>query len=305
MATRVSRGNLLYQLTVRVPAEAEEAASATLETRFAAWPISYSEPESSFTELTLFLAADLKPTRPQLAELTVALRGLTGLGIPMAGLEVRLAPLANRNWKESWKRHFKPLPIGRRLLLRPSWSRRRASPGQAVVVLDPGLSFGTGQHPTTSFCLRELVREHNRRRQQSFLDIGTGSGILAIAAAKLGYQPVQAFDFDPESVRVASANARRNRVAGRIQFEQKDLTRLPRQSRAKYDVVCANLLADLLVAESSRILSRVKPGGLLVIAGILGREFAEVNAHFTAKGTHPLRMRTEGEWQSGSYRISV
>jgi ribosomal protein L11 methyltransferase len=82
-----------------------------------------------------------------------------------------------------------------------------------VVILDPGLSFGTGQHPTTSFCLHEIARcRKNGHAAQSFLDIGTGSGILAIAAAKLGYQPVHAFDFDPESVRVARENARKNRV---------------------------------------------------------------------------------------------
>jgi ribosomal protein L11 methyltransferase len=288
-----------------VPTEAEEAASVTMETWFATWPVSYSEPESRFTELTLFLTAGQKPTRAQLAHLKTALEGLKTLGVPMTGLEVRLAPLKQRNWKESWKRHFKPLQIGRRLLLRPSWSRRRARPGQAVVVLDPGLSFGTGQHPTTCFCLMELVQERRQRSEQSVLDVGTGSGILAIAAAKLGYQPVHAFDFDPESIRVASANARRNRIANRIEFERKDLTRLPRHSSARYDVVCANLLADLLVAESSRILNRVQPGGLLVIAGILAREFAEVDRHFSSMGARQVRTRIEGEWQSGSYRISI
>jgi ribosomal protein L11 methyltransferase len=211
--------------------------------------------------------------------------------------------LAARNWKESWKRHFKPLEIGRHLLLRPSWSRRRAKPGQSVVVLDPGLSFGTGQHPTTTFCLRELVRARAHRKPQSFLDIGTGSGILAIAAAKLGYAPVHGFDFDPDAVRVARTNARRNRVEGSVRLGQADLSLLPLRSRQQQDVVCANLLADLLIRESARILNRVKPGGLLVLAGILEREFLELEQHYVSLGARPLRSRTEGEWCSGAYRV--
>lgn len=301
----MSTAKLLYQLSVTVPAETEEAAGIVLENRFGTWPISYAEPESNRTELSLFLSAERKPSRKQLSELSGALQALAGFGLSTSGLSIRLRPLANRNWKESWKRHFKPIEIGRRLLLRPSWSHRKARPSQAVVVLDPGLSFGTGQHPTTSFCLRELVRARNPRNPQSFLDIGTGSGILAIGAAKLGYGPINAFDYDPESIRVAAANARRNRVDGRLELARADLTRLPMRSRMRYEVVCANLLADLLIAEQARILNRVKPGGILVIAGILGREFFGVERQFTSLGAQPLRHRTEGEWCSGSYRIPI
>ncbi len=171
------------------------------------------------------------------------------------------------------------------------------------MVLDPGLSFGTGQHPTTSFCLRELVRARRRDHAQSFLDIGCGSGILAIAAAKLGYAPVRAFDHDPESVRVSSANARRNRVQERIRFREADLCKLPARSREAYDVVCANLLADVLIQEAPRILRRVKRPGLLVIAGILRAEFQRVNHFYRSRGLRILRTRVEGEWQSGAYRF--
>lgn len=303
MATRVSRPARLHQLTVTVSAEAEEAAGFIIEDLFGLWPVSYSEPESSLTELSLFLAADPRPSREQLSELRTRLSALTAMGILAGRPQVRLTSLANRDWRHSWKRHFKPLEIGHHLLLRPSWSNRRAKPGQSVVVLDPGLSFGTGQHPTTSFCLRELVRARRREVEQSVLDVGTGSGILAIAAAKLGYAPVHGFDYDPESVRVASTNARRNRVDHKIRFRKDDLSRLPNRSRQQYDVICANLLADLLAAQAPRILNRVKPGGTLVLAGILANEFAELEQAFLRRGAQPLRARTKGEWRSGSYRI--
>jgi ribosomal protein L11 methyltransferase len=303
MATRLNRQTELHQLTLTLPAKAEEAACTMLEDMFGQWPSGYSEPESTLITLSLFLQSDQRPTRSQVAGLEARLRTLAAFGIETGRLRVRVTRLANRNWKESWKRHFKPLEIGSRLLLRPSWSKRRAKPGQAVVVLDPGLSFGTGQHPTTSFCLREVVKARHKGVKQSFLDIGTGSGILAISAAKLGYEPIHGFDHDPESVRVASTNALRNKVDRRIRFRQADLTEQPSRSRRKYDLVCANLLADLLTTESAKILNRVKAGGTLVVAGILSEEFNAVERRFLALGAQPLRTRIKGEWQSGSYRV--
>src|ERR1019366_8464695 len=159
-------------------------------------------------------------------------------GLDIGPGRISLLGVSREDWAESWKLHFKPLLIGSALLLKPSWSRRRPGKGQAVVVLDPGLSFGTGRHPTTAFCLRQLVARRRSGESQSCLDIGTGSGILAIAAAKLGYAPVDAFDFDPEAVRIARANARRNGVAARIRFQRRDLTKLPRRSARQYSLIC-------------------------------------------------------------------
>jgi ribosomal protein L11 methyltransferase len=137
---------------------------------------------------------------------------------------------------------------------------------------------------------------------RSFLDIGTGSGILAIAAAKLGYGPVEALDFDSEAVRIARANARKNGVAGKIRFLRQDVTRLPGRSSRRYSVICANLMANLLVAERDRILARLQPDGALVLAGILGTEFARVQEAYEAAGLRLVRGRTEKEWRSGVMR---
>jgi ribosomal protein L11 methyltransferase len=202
---------------------------------------------------------------------------------------------------ESWKRHFHPLAIGRSLLVKPSWSKTRPAKNQAVVVLDPGLSFGTGQHPTTSFCLRQIVRNRKPGAAQSFLDIGTGSGILAIAAAKLGYAPVHAFDFDPKSVRVARENARKNRVENKIRLTRGDVTRLPLRPARQYDLICANLISNLLISERWRIVNRLKPGGTLVLAGILAAEFGEVERAFAGLKLRRVAGRTENEWRSGAF----
>jgi len=204
------------------------------------------------------------------------------------------------NWKESWKRHFKPMDIGRALLIKPSWSKKKPRKDTKVIVLDPGLSFGTGQHATTSFCLNEIVRLRNVGSEQRFLDIGTGSGILAIAGAKMGYSPIFAIDYDPDAVRIARENAKRNRVEQRIKFEHKDLTLLKIGYFPRCDLICANLIYDMLVQEAKRICSWLKPGGKLVLAGILREQFPQVRNTFERFGLNLMRSKMHNEWHSGT-----
>jgi ribosomal protein L11 methyltransferase len=193
------------------------------------------------------------------------------------------------------------MEFGRALLVKPSWVRRRPRAGQQVVVLDPGLSFGTGQHPTTGFCLEQIVANRQADKQQSLLDIGTGSGILAIAAVKLGYRPVEAYDFDADAVRVARANARQNGVARRLEIAQRDLTREPLRSVQKFDIVCANLILDLLLSERARIANRLRPGGVLVLAGLLRTQFPAVARAYESLGFRLKANRRENEWHSGVF----
>jgi ribosomal protein L11 methyltransferase len=206
-----------------------------------------------------------------------------------------------QDWAESWKRHFKPIEFGAALLVKPSWSKRRPRKNQAVVVLDPGLSFGTGQHPTTAFCLEQLVTFRQKEQSQSFLDLGTGSGILSIAAAKLGYAPVHAIDFDPAAIRVANANARQNGVFKQLQLDRQDVAKLPQSSRQKYDVICANLISNLLLTEQKRILNYLRRNGALVLAGILKVEFASIRTAYEKAGLRLVGHRVEREWQSGAF----
>lgn len=219
-------------------------------------------------------------------------------GLDPAPGRISIRRIRREDWAESWRRHFKPFEIGHRLLVKPSWSRRKARPGQATLILDPGLSFGTGHHPTTRFCLEQLVHARRPGERQSFLDVGCGSGILSLAAVKLGYDPVEAFDIDPEAVRVAEENARRNGLAGRICLRQADLTRLPRHKAGKHDVVCANLVHDLLLAARGRLKTWVKPGGILVLAGILAHQLPRVRRAYARSGWLPGAHAVRGEWES-------
>ena len=133
--------------------------------------------------------------------------------------------------------------------------------------------------------------------------MGTGTGILAIAAVKLGYKPVKGFDFDPVAVRVAKENAHRNRVGERLSFTRQDLTKLSNRTRRRVDLICANLMADLLIGYSSSIVNRLRPGGHIVLAGILISQFAAVQLAFEKQGCRLITSQAENEWQSGLFEL--
>ena len=281
----------LWQISVVTTPAEEPAITRRLTEIFGPVVASYDDVETGVCTVMAFVEA---------AEAEIGFRISDFKPAPISCKKLR-----REDWAESWKRHFKPLEIGARLLVKPSWSRREPRRGQALVVLDPGLSFGTGQHPTTSFCLRQVATFRRPGTAQSCLDIGTGSGILAIAAAKLGYAPVQAFDFDPEAVRVARQNVRSNGVASAIRLSQQDVTQPPGRAAKKFDLVCANLLADLLVSALPQITARVAPCGRLVIAGILQREFATVRRAYEAYGWRLVASRVKNEWQSGAFEADA
>jgi ribosomal protein L11 methyltransferase len=291
----------LWQVSVTTMPEAEEAVTQLLERAFGQGVSSYTDAETQLTVVSLYLGRKLDWSQARQEELATSLRQVNRSGLVVGSGQITLKRLRRQDWAESWKRHFKPLTIGSALLLKPSWSRRRPRQGQAVIVLDPGLSFGTGQHPTTAFCLRQLVAQRGSGAPKSFLDIGTGSGILAIAAAKLGYAPVHAFDLDPESIRVARANAQRNGVAARVRLQRQDLTKLSRLKARQYSLVCANLTARLLMAERRRILARLRADGVLVVAGILEAQFAQVQGTFERAGLRLVAAHTQKEWRSGAF----
>jgi ribosomal protein L11 methyltransferase len=295
------KSKVLWQVSARVArVEAEEAVCELLSSRFGQPTSVYSNLETGTTTVALYLGRKPSWTRAARLDLTKGLSQVQGVRWTKA-LEPKLSKIQPRNWAEAWKRHFKPLLIGKRLLIRPSWSRRRPGAGQLEVVLDPGMSFGTGQHPTTSFCLEGLVRARVAAKRQALLDVGTGSGILAIAAAKLEYRPVHALDIDPEAAGIARLNARTNGVGAAIRTVCKDLSAVSGPKERQYEVVCANLLANVLILEAPRLKSLIRPGGVLIAAGILDEEFHQVQKVYEAAGLRLVRSRRQKEWRSGVF----
>ncbi len=209
--------------------------------------------------------------------------------------------IKREDWAEVWKKFFNIQHVTDRLVIRPSWLEYQPKPGQVVVDLDPGMSFGTGQHATTSFCLRMIDRITGQPGMNSFLDAGTGSGILSIAARKLGFSPVEAFDNDPEAVKIAIENAEKNGFArADIEFKTADLTQFDRTA-GTYDLVAANILGRVLLAHREAITRWVRPGGYLILAGILHEEFPEIQSAFEECGLVMEYCQSEKEWTGGFF----
>lgn len=292
----------LLKLSVPISLEAEEAMSEVFMETFGQPGSVYHDIELGTVSASIYLERTADWNKASRRRLEEGLDRIRASGLSLPPSRVTAEKVRREDWAESWKRHFKPIAIGVALLVKPSWVKRKPRLGRAVVVLDPGLSFGTGQHPTTKFCLEQVVAASKSGECRSFLDIGTGSGILPIAGAKLGLRKIEAFDFDPDCVRIAKANAKRNRVDGKLRIFRGDLTKLPVRSKRRYDLVCANLIYDLLLSERTRILNRLADDGTLVLAGILKTQFPEVRAAFEAAGLVLVAGRQENEWESGAFR---
>jgi ribosomal protein L11 methyltransferase len=297
----LKKEKVLRKVSVSVTTDAEEASLELLSRLFGQPASFYSNAETGEQTATVYLRKKSDWNKRAEQELRTGLQFLQECGLDIGPGSLSVTTVRKEDWAESWKKHFKPMEIGRALLIRPSWSKRKPRKRQQEIVLDPGLSFGTGQHPTTKFCLEQLVACRQEGKKQAFLDMGTGSGILAIAAAKLGYRPVKAFDFDPEAVRIAQANSAQNQVSDRLRITRKDLTKIPLEPSRQFDVICANLIYDLLIEQKSRIIKHLKPGGHLLLAGILHTQFAQVRFVYEQAGLRMTTHLVEKEWESGSF----
>jgi ribosomal protein L11 methyltransferase len=191
-------------------------------------------------------------------------------------------------WRDAWKAHFKPKRVGQRLVVRPSWEPFKPLSDDVVVTIDPGRAFGSGLHETTRLVLREIDRRV--RGGESVLDVGTGSGILSVAAVLLGARSAVAIDNDPDAVEVTMENASRNGVEHAIHASTKSLSAI----RDKFDLVVANIEARVLIPMAPLLRSRVERTGVLVLSGLLRGQEAEIRAAYAPMRT--LLTPFAGEW---------
>ena len=295
------------ELAVEADIEAVEAVSEILS-RVAPGGVSV---EAGYDLVDEGLGARVDPTKPvvirayvpardpaeaerAVAEADAARGHLQAFGLrPIGALQTRFVDEAD--WARAWKAHFPVLRVGRRLVIRPSWRRHRRTGDEVVLNLDPGMAFGTGLHPTTRLCLAALEGLADARGSfdgARILDVGCGSGILSIAAARLGARSVVALDVDPIAVEATIANARRNRLAGRIDTRQGSLP----SGAGPFDLVLANLIASLLVQLASPLAAELRTGGRLLASGIfIDREAAVVEA-FDRAGLETAARLQEGDW---------
>lgn len=239
-------------------------------------------------------ARDPTTVEAAVAEVSAALGHLQAFGL-RAISDVAMRVVHEADWAEAWKRHFPVLRVGRRIVIRPTWRRRhRRSPDDVVLALDPGMAFGTGLHPTTRLCLAalEALADAGGLRDARVLDVGCGSGILAIAAVRLGATSALGLDTDPIAVEATHANARRNGLARRIAVREGSV---PSRERP-FGVVLANLIASLLVTLAGDLAREVAPGGTLLASGIFVDREPDVRAALEAAGLSVTGRRSDGDW---------
>lgn len=219
-------------------------------------------------------------------------------------LEAVLTGVKEEDWANNWKQYFKPLCVGEKLLIKPSWEKVAEGEKRKILEIDPASSFGTGQHNTTQLCL-ELV-EKNLHEGDRILDLGCGSGILSIGALLLGAESATAVDVDENSVKIAKENAEKNHISaekytaycGNI-IDDKALVE---QIGTGYDLLCANIVADVLIGMSGIFGGFIKDGGTLIVSGIIDQRKDEVLDRLKAEGFELIEIREKEDWVAASFR---
>ena len=227
----------------------------------------------------------------KLQHLAVRLDGLASNGIDKGAGAVSWKAVADEDWAETWKEFFHTEKIGARTVIKPTWEEYEVKVGEIVVELDPGAAFGTGQHATTSLCIRAL--EDLVRPGMTVFDVGTGSGVLAIVAAKLGAKRVEAVDFDPVAVRVARENVRQNGAEDVVRTERSDLLK---SVAGKADLIIANIIADIIVRLFGEVKGSLAAGGTMLLSGIIEDRLPDVVEAAAQHGFAVEKIEQEKGW---------
>jgi ribosomal protein L11 methyltransferase len=305
----------LKWLEVRVQADGEAAeAIAEVFNRFGEGgavvemlmqPDDGHAPAQPVVHVKTYLPADVAGTRRKIEEALWHLAQIYPLPAP------EFCELAEQDWAEAWKTGYHVQHIGRRIVVAPSWEPYAPDLDEVLLRLDPGMAFGTGLHPSTRLCLQAL--EDRVRPGDRVLDVGTGSGILAIAAAQLGAVEVVGIDLDPVAVQVARDNVALNGVAERVWIEEGTLEQVSPVEGA-WDCVVVNILAGVIIDLAPRLAARLTPSGSLIASGIIDESAAAVTEALASAGLCIIEQRSEkdwvallaaAEWQTTTARVST
>jgi len=199
--------------------------------------------------------------------------------------------IPDHDWNEAWKKGFTALDVGERFTILPPWEEARI--GRINLIIDPGMAFGTGHHETTRSCLVLMERYAGKSAKARFLDLGTGTGLLAIAASKLGYEQVVALDIDPLAVEAAAKNVALNRVEN-VLIKEGSITDAP----GTFDCITANIISGVLIVLASDISSRLNPSGLAIVSGVLAEQADEVADAFRLHGLTLIESMPDDKWVS-------
>ena len=203
--------------------------------------------------------------------------------------------IVDPDWGEQWKKYFKPLRVSKNIVIKPTWERYATGGRDIVIDIDPGMAFGTGQHPSTQLCIvaiEEIIMKDRSFGKWNVLDVGTGTGILAICCAKLGSESVVAIDIDEKSIEIASKNVVINSVEGKIELINNSVLTY----KGKFNLIAANLTAKTLIQLKPHIMKMTVPGGYVVASGIIDQDTKAIEKHFVTRDVTIHGIKNEQEW---------
>ncbi len=209
--------------------------------------------------------------------------------------------ITDPDWGEQWKKYFKPLRVSNNIIIKPTWERYSPAGHDIVIDIDPGMAFGTGQHASTMMCImamEEILLKDSEREAYEILDVGTGTGILAICAAKLGALMVTGIDIDTRAVEIAGKNIVINGVEDRVEILHRDIA----LCKGSFDLIVANLISGALISLHSHLISLTKPGGYIIASGITEQDAKDVETIFCNGGAVLHETRSENEWVCYTFR---
>lgn len=218
---------------------------------------------------------------------------LTALQVPA---EIEIIGVHESDWADSWKQYYKPIKTGKKIVIVPVWEKYEPKDGEITVLMDPGMAFGTGTHETTRLCAALL--EKYQRAGDKMLDVGCGSGILAICAAKLGADSCFACDIDENAVRIAKENTEINETPN-VKCGVSDLLKQAEKAEGGYDICCANIVADIIIRLAPDIGDFIAPEGLIIVSGIISERADETVAALNANGWSLVDSLSENGWFAG------
>ena len=249
------------------------------------------ENDTEETKIMAYFSEEETNLPEKIAVIKEKIRNLTEFGLSIGSVTVELSNVNQEDWESAWKQYFKPVHVTDRIVVKPEWEEYSPQEGEIVIEIDPGMAFGTGTHETTSMCINQI--EKNLKEGDRVIDIGSGSGILSMAAVLLGAEKATGVDLDPVAVRVALENVELNNLQDKIDILHGNLTDVIRE---KADIVVANIMADIILILLEDVREFIKDDGLFISSGIIQEKRAAVEARLLEKNFSIVEVETKGEW---------
>ena len=249
------------------------------------------ENDTEETKIMAYFSEEETNLPEKIAVIREKIRNLTEFGLSIGSGTVELSNVNQEDWESAWKQYFKPVHVTDRIVVKPEWEEYSPQEGEIVIEIDPGMAFGTGTHETTSMCINQI--EKNLKAGDRVIDIGSGSGILSMAAVLLGAEKATGVDLDPVAVRVALENVELNNLQDKIDILHGNLTDVIRE---KADIVVANIMADIILILLEDVREFIKDDGLFISSGIIQEKRAAVEARLLEKNFSIVEVETKGEW---------